>query len=85
MVLIDAIKPKVEKKLKTYFIFWKGELEAYKKIKPVCFFSLYVCWWQQKQYSKDTRKFAPVSPLKRPHNPPPALQHYSSGGDLKSY
>jgi hypothetical protein len=36
MFLIDAINPKVEKKLKLVSFFSKGELEA-QKIKPVLF------------------------------------------------
>ena len=53
MILIDAVIPKVVKKLKTYFIF----LRTYNiQIKPVLFlFALYLLA-ATKHYSKETRK-----------------------------
>ena len=62
MFLIDAIKHNVEKKFKTYFIFFTllfggGESQAYKiKKNKFCFFSCYLFWRQQKLYSKEIRK-----------------------------
>ena len=59
MFLIDAIKPKAEKKLKTILLFFArlfrgGESEAY-KIKQFFFFALGLLA-AKKLYSKETRK-----------------------------
>ena len=56
MFLIDAIKLNVEKKFKTFFIFYAtclGKGSGAYKIKQVFFF---LRWRQQQHYSKGTRK-----------------------------
>ena len=59
MFLIDAVKPKVEKKFKTCFIFLRlfkrVELEAY-KIKPVLFLFAIGLLAATKTLFKETRK-----------------------------
>ena len=64
MFLIDAIKAKVEKKLKLVLffarLFREGELKA-NKIKPVLYLFALGLWRQQKIYSKETRKHISIS------------------------
>ena len=59
--LMFLIKPKVENKFKTCFIFlcnyvFVGGGVENKIYIQFCFFSCYVFWWQQIHYSKETRK-----------------------------